>query len=192
VIDPAGQFRTWNRNRKAAWCDAFIAQHNIKRVLLVGTSGSSVDWENQVERAIREQCEVTVWSGITPPAEGLTDPYVQCDGTNLPFRDAAFDFVFSNAVVEHVGDAEQQTRFIAEHRRVGRWWAATTPNRWFPIESHTVQVFKHWNPRWRATRDEFTRLLSRRELRDLCAAGTAIDGSNFAPTFTAFGPGFKH
>src|SRR5215469_16300383 len=38
----------------------------------------------------------------------------------LPFADASFEIVTSNAVLEHVGSAESQRRFLAELRRVGR------------------------------------------------------------------------
>ena len=47
----------------------------------------------------------------------------------LPFRDREFDVVFSNAVVEHVGDRERQRRFLAEALRVAAAFFITTPNR---------------------------------------------------------------
>ena len=72
--------------------------------------------------------------------------YVQGDGCALPFGDQTFDVVYSNAVIEHVGDVERQRLFVAEALRVGRRVFLTTPNRWFPIEVHTRLPFVHWLP----------------------------------------------
>jgi len=72
--------------------------------------------------------------------------YVQADGTALPFDDGAFDVYFSNAVIEHVGDAERQRAFVTEALRVSRRVFLTTPNRWFPIEVHTRLPLVHWLP----------------------------------------------
>ncbi len=78
----------------------------------------------------------------------LAPPKVDCKGHNhihklmgnglvLPFRDGAFDWVFSNAVIEHVGDWEKQTQFAREIRRVARkGYFVATPNKWFPIDPH--------------------------------------------------------
>jgi hypothetical protein len=69
------------------------------------------------------------------------------DGRQLPFRDAAFDVVFSNSVIEHVGDAASQERFAREVARVGRSYWVQTPNRWFPVEQHLLTPLVHWLPR---------------------------------------------
>jgi hypothetical protein len=72
---------------------------------------------------------------------------VRADGRELPFEDSAFDIGFSNAVVEHVaGGREGQRRFIAELCRVARQVFVTTPNRWFPLDPHTLLPFAHWLP----------------------------------------------
>jgi SAM-dependent methyltransferase len=73
-------------------------------------------------------------------------PYVQGDGCALPFDDGAFDVVFSNAVLEHVGGRERQRRFVSEALRVGRRVFVTTPNRRFPVEVHTRLPLVHWLP----------------------------------------------
>ncbi|HEY3826073.1 MAG TPA: methyltransferase domain-containing protein [Bryobacteraceae bacterium] len=88
----------------------------------------------------------------TPRAKddlGGAERWVAGDGRALPFRDGAFDVVFSNSVIEHVGDADSQRRFAAEIARVGRAYWVQTPNRWFPVEQHLMTPFLHWLPqRW--------------------------------------------
>lgn len=77
---------------------------------------------------------------------GLT--FVKGDGLDLPFDDGAFDVVHSSAVLEHVGNSRNQTRLIRECARVARKAIClTTPNRWFPIEFHTVLPLVHWLPK---------------------------------------------
>jgi len=75
--------------------------------------------------------------------------WVAGDGCALPFRDRSFDVVFSNSVIEHVGDRENQERFAREVARVGRRYWVQTPNRWFPIEQHLLMPAIHWLPRRR-------------------------------------------
>jgi SAM-dependent methyltransferase len=71
--------------------------------------------------------------------------FVTYDGRIFPFADHQFDSVFSNAVVEHVGDSDRQLLFINEMLRVGKWVFFTTPNKWFPIETHTGAFIRHWS-----------------------------------------------
>ena len=72
--------------------------------------------------------------------------YVQGNALELPFEDGAFDVVFSNAVIEHVGGRERQQKLVSEALRVGRRVFLTTPNRLFPLEVHTRLPFVHWLP----------------------------------------------
>lgn len=95
-----------------------------------------------------------VWPGLR---------FVRGDGRRLPFPDRSFDFVFSSAVLEHVGSRENQRAFLAECFRVARRHVfVTTPNRWFPLEMHTCLPFVHWLPApW------FRGLIARLGFRDL-------------------------
>src|SRR5260370_7226208 len=73
--------------------------------------------------------------------------FVQADALNLPFSDSSFDYVHSSAVIEHVGSHRNQTQFLRELWRVARRGIfVTTPNRWFPIEVHTVLPLFHYLP----------------------------------------------
>lgn len=71
------------------------------------------------------------------------------DARRLPFRDGAFDIVFSNSVIEHVGDATQQALMAREIRRVGRRYFVQVPAKYFPIEAHYFIPFLSYLPvRW--------------------------------------------
>lgn len=73
--------------------------------------------------------------------------WVIADGRRLPFRDQAFDLVFSNSVIEHLGDWPSQVAFAREISRIGRRHFVQTPNRWFPVEPHLLTPFIHWLPK---------------------------------------------
>jgi Methyltransferase domain len=73
--------------------------------------------------------------------------FVRGSGLQLPFTDRSFDIVHSSAVLEHVGSADEQARFLSELWRVARRGIfVTTPDGWFPIEVHTVLPFIHYLP----------------------------------------------
>ena len=75
--------------------------------------------------------------------------YVIGDGLCLPFGDDAFDIVYSNSVIEHVGGDQEIQAFADEIRRVGRGYYVQTPNRWFPVEPHYLAPLIHYLPKSR-------------------------------------------
>jgi len=70
--------------------------------------------------------------------------FITYPGGRFPFADQQFDWVFSNAVIEHVGDEQAQLMFLNEMLRVGKNVFFTTPNKFFPIETHTSLPLIHW------------------------------------------------
>jgi hypothetical protein len=111
------------------------------RVLDVG--GAPETWQ-----MLPQPPRVTLLNTPRTKDELATAPqWIAGDGRALPFRDGAFDVVFSNSVIEHVGDRESQRRFAREVQRVGRAYWVQTPSRWFPIEQHLLTPFVHWLPR---------------------------------------------
>jgi SAM-dependent methyltransferase len=116
---------------------------------------------------------------------------VRADGRALPFADGEFDLGFSNAVVEHVaGGREGQQRFVHELCRVARQVFVTTPNRFFPIEVHTLLPFVHWLPRRARERvipfDDVLDLLGPKDLERLFPYSVRV--INTGMTLIAVGP----
>jgi hypothetical protein len=180
-----------NRRRKADRILNFIQCNGVKDVLFIGTTGD--EWSHDptkanlgiVEKLIAEHCVVKMSINLYP-AKSPAYPFMVADARDMPFPDDYVDFALANAIIEHVGQEPQQRRMVEEMTRVARSWVITTPNKWFPVESHTAALFVHWWPSWRAKHgDEFTRLLSRRQFRKLLPADAKVTGWWFSPTFTA-------
>jgi SAM-dependent methyltransferase len=93
-------------------------------------------------------------------------PVVIGEAEALPFPDGFFDIVYCSSVIEHVTVSKnviwelrsgrefqavarkRQKAFADEIRRLGKGYFVQTPNRHFPIESHTWLPFIAWLPRW--------------------------------------------
>jgi hypothetical protein len=135
--------------------ERFLIDANVvasDRILDVGaTADQSYESSNYLEKLYPHKSEITAVG--TEDAAFLQKLYpgmrvVQANGRHLPFRDCEFDVVHSSAVLEHVGSRDHQMAFVLECCRVARKAVFfTTPNRWFPVEFHTVLPFVHWMPK---------------------------------------------
>lgn len=126
-----------------------LALQGTERVLDIG---SQVDFQaQQVLERFPDQSRITAVNIGTEHLQAIRRAYpgvhaVQCDARRLPFADKQFDVVYSNAVIEHVGDLADQQRMADEVRRVGKRWFLTTPNRWYPFEFHARLPLVSWLP----------------------------------------------
>lgn len=76
----------------------------------------------------------------------------------LPFEDNFFDLVFSNEVLEHVGDEEEVVREMMRVLKPEGILIVFVPNKWFPFETHGMYIgqkyifgnipFLSWAPRF--------------------------------------------
>lgn len=156
------------------------------REVILDVGGDTTNWH-----LTQEQPKVFLFN-LNIPEDAKDDArfkWVHGDATGLPYRDGEFELLFSNSVIEHVGDFEAQKKFAAECRRAGgRIWVQT-PALGFPIEPHYLTPCVHWLPksirrkllRWcsfwglmtRPTQQEVDdrvaeiRLLSKREMKQL-------------------------
>jgi hypothetical protein len=102
--------------------------------------------------------------------------FVQYNGGAFPFKDKSFAWAYSNAVIEHVGDYQTKLTFVKEMVRVADQVFFTTPNKYFPVDAHTMVFFIHWNDslflKWREKNNkwmpkESLNLLSYSEIKQL-------------------------
>jgi methyltransferase family protein len=79
----------------------------------------------------------------------VTLPYLQSivgDARSIEAANQQFDIVFSNSVIEHVGNFSDQMRMAEEVRRVGKHYFVQTPNKYFPLEPHFLFPFFQFLP----------------------------------------------
>jgi SAM-dependent methyltransferase len=179
----AARASLWNRRRKLALFLETIRPGPETRIVDVGVGDTPFGTEpgvaathNFFEALYPWPERITAVSDVPLPNFARAFPSIRtvvANGLDLPFADDEFDVAFSNAVVEHVGGREEQRRFVAELCRVAPRVFLSTPNRWFPVETHTLVPVVHWLPRAQADRamqalrrEKWSRveLLSRSEL----------------------------
>ncbi len=157
----AARASLWNRRRKFELFMETVRPGPETRVVDVGVGDTGFGTEpgvavthNFFEALYPWPERITAVSDVPLPNFAREFPSIPCvtaSGTDLPFADDEFDVAFSNAVIEHVG-REEQRRFVAELCRVAPCVFLSTPNRRFPVETHTLVPFMHWLPRRHADR----------------------------------------
>lgn len=136
-------FKIFRRKRFAVFLNR-IKPEPHERILDVG--GYPATWEGN--QGIAREIHIINIHAIAPPPDNPGNFRFQiADGCSLPFADQSFEILFSNSVIEHVGNFERQKAFASEARRVGRRLWIQTPAREFWIEPHYMTPFIHWLPR---------------------------------------------
>jgi SAM-dependent methyltransferase len=174
----------FTRGRRMAHFEEHMKLTGKEVILDVG--GDTTNWH------LTQTSPKVVLFNLNIPSDAVDDDrfaWIQGDATALPYGDGEFELVFSNSVIEHLGNFASQKKFAAECRRTGgRLWIQT-PALGFPIEPHYLTPFVHWLPKWMRRRllrwcsfwgwmtrpsqqkvDEQVaeiRLLSKREMREL-------------------------
>ncbi len=134
---------TGTRKKRMKLFTEIMEPESAHRIIDIG--GTALNWEY-----LDVEPKVTLVNKNAPTQDPQTlragMELVEGDATALHFEDNGFDIAFSNSVIEHLYNRENQVRFAAEAERVaGRLWVQT-PAREFFLEPHLITPFVHWLP----------------------------------------------
>jgi len=118
----------------------------IQRPLtILDVGGTAAYW---LRYGMPDRCHITLLNQDASDRKATQDfAYCQGDACAMPhFADRQFDLVFSNSVIEHVGNWSRQLAMAQEAQRVGRYFFIQTPARSFVIEPHYRLPFAQFWP----------------------------------------------
>lgn len=137
-------FKQWKRKRMLL----FNRLINPKPTdILIDVGGYPGEWTYLPQIPKRIDClniHPIGWSEESAPNHHITT--VVGNGCALDYPDNHYDILYSNSVIEHVGEWERQCDFASEVRRVGKKIWIQTPAFSCPIEPHFFALFVHWLP----------------------------------------------
>jgi hypothetical protein len=123
-----------------------------KSIIDIGTTPSLDDVQNIILSKIKDNENITCLSNLNCKILFKKYPNIKKiligDGRNNNLPNNSFDIVHSNATIEHVGSYKNQKLFIKECNRISKKYVfIQTPNRFYPIDFHTILPFIHWLPK---------------------------------------------
>ncbi|MEM3445713.1 MAG: class I SAM-dependent methyltransferase [Thermoplasmata archaeon] len=117
-----------------------------KPVKVLDVGGTETFWERL---GFLDGAEITILNLFPVERHNPRLRIVVGDARNMyQFKDKEFDVVFSNSVIEHVGDYSEQQKMAREIQRVGKRYFIQTPNFYFPFEPHFMFPFFQFFPLW--------------------------------------------
>lgn len=184
---PSGLGTRLRKKRHAFFVELIQSLHKPIKILDVG--GTELYWKAM---ELPEALEVKVVLLNLEEHDVSSKDFISVAGNATDMKemkDRSFDAVFSNSVIEHVGDFQAQRRMAKEVARIGKRYFIQTPNYWFPMEPHflvpgfqwlpvalRVWLIRHFNLGWHKritdleqARDlvDHTRLLTKKEFQSL-------------------------
>jgi hypothetical protein len=144
---PEGSLR--NRLRRERFALFLELVDSLPKPVKILDVGGTVNYWKVMGIQERTDLQVTLLNIVAEPVDIPRMHSLAGDARNLSqFEDGSFDVVFSNSVIEHVGDEHDQQRMADEIRRVGKNYFLQTPNYYFPIEPHFQCPLFHYLPEW--------------------------------------------
>jgi Methyltransferase domain len=132
-------FSNFTRGRRMALFERIMQPTSDMKILDLG--GQPMIWDS-----IKTKLNITCINlpGIAiekhPTHHNIT--FIEGDACNMPqFKNGDFDLIFSNSVIEHVGDVGKRSQFSNEVQRLTNKYWIQTPYKYYPIEAHSGMLF---------------------------------------------------
>lgn len=132
------------RRKRFAFFNSLLSHVN-RPVHILDIGGTQAYWK-MMEIGKDDQVFITL---LNLNEDKITMPNMTSivgDARQIDAEDSAFDVVFSNSVIEHVGTYADQLQMAKETMRVGKRYFIQTPNKYFPIEPHFLFPFFQFLP----------------------------------------------
>ncbi len=123
-----------------------LTSKNIKGLKILDVGGTDYHWRTlDIDNTLNFEIILLNPEDVTQKHPQFR--YVKGDGRNLSlFENGSIDVVYSNSVIEHVGEWKDQLRFAQEIKRISRSYFVQTPNYFFPFEPHFLTMGIHYLP----------------------------------------------
>lgn len=132
------------RNKRIEFFQSLVKNYNIKNIIDIG--GTQLFWNN-FNIDLNEDMQITLLN-LHKQETNKNFKSVVGDATDMhQYKNKEFDLVFSNSVLEHVGDYDNQVKMGNEVNRIGKKYFIQTPNKYFPIEPHFLFPFFQFLPK---------------------------------------------
>ena len=185
--EPSSLANHWRKKRFSFFEELLNSLSGPIKLLDLG--GTQAFWE-MMEFLPNKSLKITLLNLNSEKIQNSKFESLTGDARNLSnIADKSFDIVFSNSVIEHVGDLNDQKNMANEICRVGKKFFIQTPNKHFPLEPHflfpyfqffpkviQIKLLQNFNLGWYKKADSYeqaklnaesVRLLSKRELLEL-------------------------
>ena len=148
-------FQKITLNARNQFFNLFLVNNNYsenKSVIDIGSTPSLEKEQNTFLQKVKDNPNITCLSNqdckILQKKYKNIKKVIIGDAKNTMLENNSFDIVHSNATIEHVGSFEEQVLFVKEMLRISKESIfIQTPNRFYPIDFHTILPFVHWLPK---------------------------------------------
>ncbi len=116
-------------------------------VKILDLGGSDYHWRNS-DIMNNKEFHITLINKENQYTDGFRNlSFIKRDVNEISiFDDDEYEVVYSNSLLEHLNNFDEQKKMAEEIRRIGKHYFVQTPNYYFPVEPHFLFPFFQFLP----------------------------------------------